>query len=219
MIKTKLSTTATTLMATATLTAGLGFAPAATASEPFLGQIMQVGFNFAPRGWALCDGQLLPISSKSALFSLLGTTFGGDGRTTFGLPDLRGRVAVHVGNGPGLSNVNWGQRSGVENVTLTQANMPSHTHTATATATATLNATDTNGNETGPTNRILANDPRENQYSDAAPNVTMNASSITVNITDVTVGNTGGSQAFNIRNPYLGIYHIIALQGLFPSRS
>ena len=100
-------------------------------SEPFIGQIMMVGFNFPPRGWAQCNGQLLPISSHTALFSLLGTTFGGDGRTSFGLPDLRGRIAKHIGQGPGLANVTWGQRGGRENVTLTIANMPSHTHTVT----------------------------------------------------------------------------------------
>jgi len=96
--------------------------------EPFLGQIQPFGFNFAPRGWAKCDGQLLPISTYSALFSLIGTTFGGDGRTTFGLPDLRGRSIVHIGNGPGLSSISWGQRGGVENIYITQANMPSHSH-------------------------------------------------------------------------------------------
>ncbi len=97
-------------------------------SDPFIGQIQTFGFNFAPRGWARCDGQLLPISSNSALFSLLGTTYGGDGRTTFGLPDLRGRAALHQGQGPGLSNRNLGQRAGAENTTLTVNQMPSHNH-------------------------------------------------------------------------------------------
>lgn len=99
--------------------------------EPFLGQISTVGFNFAPRSWALCDGQLLPISQNTALFSLLGTTYGGDGRTSFGLPDLRGRSAVHVGNGPGLTPMTWGRKSGQENVTLGVRNMPAHNHTIT----------------------------------------------------------------------------------------
>jgi len=101
-------------------------------SEPFLGEICWIGFNFAPRGWALCDGQLLSISQNDALFSLLGTTYGGDGRTTFGLPDLRGRSPIHVGQGPGLSNYQWGQKGGVETVTLTINQMPSHTHAITS---------------------------------------------------------------------------------------
>jgi len=96
--------------------------------DPFIGQIQAFGFNFAPRGWSLCDGQLLAISSNTALFSLIGTAFGGDGRTTFGLPDLRGRTAVHVGRGPGLSNITWGQRGGRENVNLTIQELPAHNH-------------------------------------------------------------------------------------------
>ena len=98
--------------------------------EPFLGQLMLVPYNFAPRGWAFCEGQLLPISQYSALFSLLGTTYGGDGRTTFGLPDLRGRVPIGAGQGPGLSNYVLGAKSGVEQVTLTGSQIPSHSHAA-----------------------------------------------------------------------------------------
>jgi len=96
--------------------------------EQFLGQIQAFGFNFAPRGWAKCEGQLLPISSNDALFSLLGTTYGGDGRTTFGLPDLRSRSIVGVGQGPGLSSIRQGQMRGTEHVTLTGSNLPSHSH-------------------------------------------------------------------------------------------
>ena len=94
--------------------------------EPFIAQIMMFGGNFAPRGWAFCDGQLLPISQYSALFSLLGTTYGGDGRTTFGLPDLRGRVAIHPGNGPGLSSIRLGEKGGTETNTLSTAQLPPH---------------------------------------------------------------------------------------------
>ncbi|MCB0630228.1 MAG: phage tail protein, partial [Lewinella sp.] len=101
--------------------------------EPFLGQIQPFGFNFPPRGWAFCDGQLLAISSNTALFSLLGTMYGGDGRTTFALPDLRGRSIVHIGTGPGLSHITQGEKGGRENVTLTTANMPSHNHAVRAT--------------------------------------------------------------------------------------
>jgi microcystin-dependent protein len=107
-------------------------------SEPFIGQIQMVGFNFAPRGWAFCDGQLLPISQHTALYSLLGTTYGGDGHTTFALPDLRGRVAIHPGNGPGVDQITLGQKGGANKVALTVGNMPSHTHTA---LNASVNAT------------------------------------------------------------------------------
>lgn len=174
--------------------------------DAYLGEIRMFGFNFAPRDYAFCDGQLLPIAEFTALFSLLGTTYGGDGRTTFALPDLRGRVAVHPGTGPGLSPVSWGQQGGAETRTLTSSNMPSHVHEAF------LHGTSTDGNQEGPTGHSLAADPREKQYSNAAPNVAMNAGSITIKP-------TGGGQAFDLRNPYLGIYHSIALQGIYPSRN
>ncbi len=165
--------------------------------EPFLGQIMPVGFNFAPRGWALCEGQLLSISANTALFSLLGTTFGGDGRTTFGLPDLRGRSIVGVGNGPGLSPISWGEKAGAENHTLTVAQMPSHSHNITVNSAA--------GEESDPTGKHIA------AHTDAfAENATGNLAA---------PSNTGGSQSFNIRNPFLGIYMCIATQGIYPSRN
>lgn len=185
---------------------GMGFSQPAQASEPFIGQIQMFGFNFPPRGWAHCDGQLLSIASNSALFSLLGTTFGGDGRTTFGLPDLRGRNAVHVGQGPGLSNIRWGQRFGAESVVLTTGQMPAHNHTAT------IHATDTSGNTADPDTAILASKSRTNIYSNAAPNVTMNAAT-------VSVSNSGSNQPVSVRDPSLGIYHSIALTGIFPSRN
>lgn len=176
------------------------------AHDPILGEIKMFGFNFAPRGYAFCDGQLLSIASNTSLFSLLGVTFGGDGRTTFGLPDLRGRVAVHPGTGPGLSPVSWGETGGAERKQLSSSNMPSHVHEAVLQGTSGLN------NQEGPADHSLAADPREKQYSNAAPNVAMNADSITIQP-------TGGGQAFDLRNPYLGIYHSIALQGLYPSRN
>ncbi|WP_051305581.1 phage tail protein [Desulfogranum mediterraneum] len=172
------------------------------ASEPFIAQIIMFGGNFAPRNWAFCDGQILPISQNTALFSLLGTTYGGDGRTSFGLPDLRGRTAVHPGTGPGLSSRRLGERWGAEQVILSLAQMPSHNHN--------LNATSNPGNTTTPAaNTVLARDGRDRAYSTEAPNVDMTGG------TD----NTGGSQPFNISQPSLGIYHIIALQGVYPSRS
>ena len=181
-------------------------------SEPFIGQIMLVGFNFPPRGWAECNGQLLPISSNTALFSLLGTTFGGDGRTTFALPDLRGRIAKHVGTGPGLDPVNWGQKGGHEDVTLGINNMPSHNHTASADMKVRCNAAA--GGEDNPQDHFLG--PASNDIYNTAGTADMAAGSV---VGTVTVNNNGGGQSFDIRNPYLGIYHNIALQGLYPSRS
>ncbi len=169
--------------------------------EPFIGQIQPFGFNFAPRGWALCDGQLLSISANTALFSLLGTTYGGDGRTTFGLPDLRGRSIVHVGSGPGLDSISWGERGGAISKTLTVTNMPSHNHT--------VAVSNEDGEEADPTNRVIAKNAASFN-DDASSGATLKTSS---------VNNVGGSQSFNIRNPFLGIYVSIALVGIFPSRN
>ena len=173
---------------------------------------MMVGFNFAPRGWAFCDGSILPISSNTALFSLLGTTYGGDGRTTFALPDLRGRVAVGVGNGPGLTSRVWGQKFGQENHTLTTQEIPSHNHS--------LNGSNGNGTSNNPTGNILAAntvipergaDPLPaNGYASSAPNVQLSPSSI---------GNSGGNLSHNNMQPSLAIYFVIALVGIFPSRN
>ncbi len=170
--------------------------------EPFIGQIQAFGFNFAPRGWAQCNGQLLSINSNTALFSLLGTTFGGDGRTTFGLPDLRGRSIVGMGNGPGLSSINWGEKRGAENHTLTAAQIPSHAHgVKVAVNTAP-------GDEASPTSTIASS---ANGFSeDATANSFLGG---------VSSSNVGGGQAFNMRNPYLGINVCIALEGLFPPRN
>lgn len=172
---------------------------------PFLGQIQPFGFNFAPRGWATCDGQLLPIAQNTALFSLLGTTYGGDGRTTFALPDLRGRSMINVGTGPGLSPINWGQRSGNEWTYLTVNNIPPHSHTGNVVAERSP-ATQAN-----PEGRMLGG---TSVYVDPNPanNKNLSTSSLTIN-------NTGGGQSFSNRSPYLGVYICIALQGIFPSRN
>ncbi len=191
-----------TAISASVLAACMGLSPSATASDPFLAQITMFGGNFAPRDWALCDGQLLQIASNTAVFSLLGTTFGGDGRTTFGLPDLRGRVAIHPGRGPGLADRRLGQTGGAETHTLTAAQMPAHTHG--------LRASDTRGNSSDPTGHVNAVKSRTNIYSDAAPNVSMSSQA---------VANTGGGQAHNNMQPWLGINHIIALRGVFPSRN
>lgn len=168
--------------------------------EPFIGQIQAFGFNFAPQGWAKCDGQLLPISSNTALFSLLGTTYGGDGRTTFGLPDLRGRSIVHAGNGPGLSNINLGQKSGEEQVTLSINNMLAHNHT--------VAVSNEDGEESDPTNRVIAANAAS--FNDDASGATLKNNSVST---------VGGSQAFGIRSPFIGINVCIALVGIYPSRS
>lgn len=168
--------------------------------EPFIAQIMLFGGNFAPRGWAFCDGQLLAISSNSALFSLLGTSYGGDGRTTFGLPDLRGRVPMHAGTGPGLTSRRIGQTTGVEDVTLTAAQMPSHSHEVSV-----LNAPADNDRPSGD---LLA---RSSIYSaTTTPTVALNPA---------TIARTGGNQSHENMQPTLCINYIIALQGIFPSRS
>lgn len=171
-------------------------------SEPFIAQIMMFGGNFAPRGWALCNGQLLPIAQNTALFSLLGTTFGGNGQTTFALPDLRGRVPIHPGQGPGLSSYDLGQQSGVENTTLTVNQMPAHSHTAT------LRASTQPANDTLPTGNYLA----DGGAYQTATNTTMNANAVTGGI-------AGGSQPFSILQPYTCVNFIIALEGIFPSRN
>jgi microcystin-dependent protein len=175
-------------------------------SEPYLATIAMFAGNFAPRGWAFCSGQLLSIAQNTALFSLLGTTFGGNGQTTFGLPDLRSRGPVGTGQGPGLSNIALGEAAGSETVTLTTANMPTHNHTV---------GCDNGGSSllTPAGNIPGVSDDRNASvtiYSANAPNATMNVA---------TIGNAGGNQPFNNRNPYLGINFIIALEGIFPSRN
>lgn len=172
-------------------------------SEPYIGQIYLVGYNFAQRGFALCAGALLPIASNTALFSLLGTTYGGDGRTTFQLPDLRGRTAVGMGRGAGLSDRRLGQRSGQETHQLSQLEMPQHIHPTT------LRGSEEDAVSTDPATGVLAAGAL---YHAGAPDVNFPANAITA-------GNAGGSQAHNNMQPYLVLNYEIALQGLFPSRS
>lgn len=167
--------------------------------DPFIGTIIQFGGNFAPRGWALCDGQLLSISSHSALFSILGTTYGGDGKSTFALPDLRGRMPVHPGSGNGLTNRKLGQRAGNESFSVTKDNMPSHSHT--------LNARSQPANKTAPAGNLLA---ESNIYHPRDADTVMDATSI---------GETGSGQPVSHMPPFLCVNFIIALQGIFPSRN
>lgn len=169
-------------------------------AEPFLGEIRMVSFNFAPRGWALCNGQLLPINQNQGLFSLLGTTFGGDGRVNFALPDLRGRAPRHEGSGATL-----GQVSGEQAHTLSVAELPTHDHVLNA-----LSATNAPGNINNPSNAFLTNsNPAEVYNSGGNPQL--------VALSASTVANTGGSQAHLNMQPFLVVGFCIALQGIFPS--
>jgi len=186
--------------------------------DPFIAQIIMFGGNFAPRGWAFCNGQLLAISSNTALFSLLGTTYGGDGRTTFGLPDLRGRVSIHPGTGPGLSTVALGQRGGTETHVLTVAEMPAHAHDGSSLGgTTTMACADGDGNSNDASGNVLANASSGTPYTSNLADDTLGSTGA-VSISGNT-GDQGSGQAFSTRDPYVGVNYIIALQGLFPSRS
>jgi microcystin-dependent protein len=180
-------------------------------SEPFLGQIELYPFNFAPYGWAFCQGQLLPISQYAALFSLLGTQFGGDGRSNFGLPNLQGRVAVSQGQGPGTSNYIMGETAGGPTVTLTFNTMAAHNHS--------LNSNANSGNTNAPANAILASGPSTgpvDQKSLVAP-YTPTTSPGTA-LSSVAISVTGGNGPHNNMQPYLTLNYCIAMQGVFPSR-
>lgn len=173
--------------------------------DPFIGEIKMFAGNFAPRGWAFCNGQILSISQNTALFSLLGTMYGGDGRTTFGLPDLRGRSPMHHGAGPGLSPHSLGETSGVENVTLLASEMPAHTHQPQADASG--------GGQSSPANATWGAGGRGRPPAYAANQAPGAA------LSSQALATTGGSQPHNNRSPYLGVSFIIALQGIFPSRN
>ena len=175
--------------------------------------------NFAPNGWAFCAGQVLSISQNAALFSLLGTTYGGNGQTTFALPDFRGRVPVGVGQGPGLSNYNLGEVSGTENVTLLITQIPAHTHSVSLTVSAS-NAQATASTPSSSANSLAAPYDAANfnpiaGYNNSAPNTPLNIGAGASGQTGI----TGGSQPHTNMQPFLGINYCIALQGIFPSRS
>lgn len=175
----------------------------AQGAEPFLGQIAFVAFNFVPEGWAECDGQTLPIHQHTALFSLLGTTYGGDGRTTFRLPDMRGRVLVHNGQANGTSAYQMGQTGGTESVTLTAAEMPMHTHS--------VNAVLADGNASTPKGNLPANTKTlDKEYSTAEADTKMKPGMI---------GVSGGNLPHENMQPYIAMKCIIAIQGIFPTRN
>lgn len=168
-------------------------------SEPFLAEVRMIGFNFAPRGWAFCDGQILPIDQNQSLYSLLGTTYGGDGRTSFALPDLRGRTPIHVGRSNGGGDHTLGQKSGEETHTLSAAEMPQHDHVFQGTSNTATSA-DGNGNVLARTGVPV--------YSPATNRTSLGG-----------MADVGGGQAHNNMQPYLAINFCIALRGLFPSRN
>jgi microcystin-dependent protein len=196
--------------------------------EPFIAQIMMFGGNFAPRGWAFCEGQLLPISNNAALFSLIGTIYGGDGRTTFALPDMRGRSPIGQGHGSGLTPRPFGQRGGVESVTLNQLQMPSHTHSATVSLSGgAIRASTSNADKSAPAggdHLAAARVPSDLGSSPAYSYISNSGSTVPLGGFDAPtasaqVGNTGGSQSHENMPPFQVIPFVIALQGVFPSRN
>lgn len=184
--------------------------------DPTIGEITMFAGNFAPRSWALCNGQLLAISSNSALFSIIGTIYGGDGRTTFGLPNLQGRSPRHFGAGPGIGTIGIGQVGGQENVTLSVANLPSHSHPHTHTATVHAEARQADESSPGDNVFALAGSNIYHDIDDGRQDVLMHENTVTLSSDS---SNTGGGQSFNVLNPYLAVNYIIALEGIFPSRS
>ncbi len=206
--------------------------------DPLLGEISLVPYNFAPRGWAFCNGQILPISENTALFSLIGTIYGGDGRTTFALPDLRGRNAVSAGSGPGLPSLRVGNRGGQDEVRLTLNHLPSHSHKAVFTAgsgtsgstTADLKVTQGSGTTSDPasaksiasqvtaglsTGDSLSTDDSTTVIKDAVTGIKAGSPDSGT----VTIGNTGNNIPFDNMSPFLTLNYIICLQGIFPSRN
>jgi microcystin-dependent protein len=189
--------------------------------QPYLSQIAPFGFGFAPKGWAPCAGQLLPINQNQALFALLGTTYGGDGRTTFALPDLRGRVAIGAGQGAGLSGYVIGQTGGSESITLGLTQMAAHTHAIDASAlTATEKCRGAAGNQRTPVGDVPAIEAAgvTATYSNAIPDASMNSGAVAMG-GNVTSGIAGQGVAHENRQPYLAVTYCIALQGVFPSQN
>ncbi|CAD5288381.1 conserved exported hypothetical protein [Alteromonas sp. 38] len=231
--------TASLLIASIPLTA-----QANCGQEAYIASMCPFAGNFAPRSTAFAHGQLLAVSNNEALYSLIGTTYGGDGRTTFGLPDMRGRVAIHQGHGPGLSNYSIGSKGGLEQVTLSSNQLPSHTHAATTVATVSVNNTTLNADSTvtlmGSDSAANISSPagnslsqlggrRARMYSSATPDVVMSNDAATLNVSvdeaslsagvATTVGNSGNGLSHENRQPYLVVNWIITLHGIFPSRS
>ena len=200
--------------------------------EPFIGQIIMFAGNFAPRDWAFCDGELLPISQNQSLYSILGTTYGGDGRTTFGLPDFRGRVPIGQGQGNGLTSRIMGEQIGIEDITLSTAQMPIHSHAAKTTisgssVTAKLKASSAEGTTNVPLNNYLAKPSNIGLQSinmyDSSADIEMASDAIEIDLSAVTANtttdDTGGNSAHNNIQPSLVMNYIICVNGVYPSRS
>jgi microcystin-dependent protein len=193
--------------------------------DPYLAEIMPFAGNFAVRGWAYCDGQLLPISQNTALFSLIGTIYGGDGRTTFALPDLRGRSIVHPGNGPGLDSIRLGERGGAQTHTLNIGEMPSHNHLIAGAPAVQVTTTSEDGEDSVPNGNFLGKSvvsgvsASVDLYASDASSGTGLLSGVAASAGTLSAAINGGGQSFGIRSPYLGINMEIALVGVFPSRS
>jgi microcystin-dependent protein len=210
------------ITAAVAMSGALSATPALAGPEPFVGELMLVGFNWCPRNFAKAEGQLLPIAQNTALFSLLGTTYGGDGRNTFALPDLRGRVPVGAGHGPGLAEIRIGEKAGAQQHTITSAQMPSHTHAATTAVNADvkLRATNQRADTAAPAGKVLGRTGGGGEVYHAGPvDQDMAGDAVQANVTATTTVNpAGGSQPLNIQDPYLGMTWCIALQGIYPSR-
>lgn len=196
--------------------------------EPYIGQISAFGFSFAPMGWLTCQGQILNISDYQTLYSLIGTVFGGNGSTTFGLPNLNGRTIIGVGQGDGLSAIEYGQVGGAESITLLSSNMPAHNHqivngdgtipgtVAVATTIQTVNNENESAESNNGANALGTSGNMPSVYRES-PSGTDHIGGVTSLISGST-GTAGGSYPFNIRNPYLGVYYCIATEGIFPTR-
>jgi microcystin-dependent protein len=188
-------------------------------ATPYLSEIKLFAFNFPPKGWALCQGQLLPINQNQALFALLGTTYGGNGQTTFALPDLRGRAGMSMGQAGGLQNYPLGQQAGSETVTLTSVQLPAHTHVINASqVTATLPCRNGVANQRGPSGNVPAIEASgvTATYSSAPPDASGGAAAI---VPTLSAANVGGGQPHSNMQPYTALNYCIALQGIFPSQS
>ncbi len=187
--------------------------------DGYIGEIKLFGGNFAPRDWQYCNGQLLPINEYTSLYAIIGTFYGGDGHTTVGLPDLRGRCVIGAGHGPGLSNYPLGAKVGAETVTLTSAQMPAHTHNAVPNLTGKIRCNDQLSDHESPVGNTLAVFKEDkNAFNTQAPDADMHDNTLAIE-GSVTLENSGGNQAHANIQPSLGLNYIICVNGLFPQRS
>ncbi|MFD0860867.1 phage tail protein [Sungkyunkwania multivorans] len=189
--------------------------------EPFIAQIQLFAGNFAPRGWAFCNGQLMPITQNTALFSLLGTTYGGDGRTNFALPNLQSRAAIHAGHGPGLASRALGSRGGAERNVLNVLQLPSHMHAGaelTSTTNVVIGANEDDGDSNEPAGKVLGIAASGTFYNSSATNQQLAGVTATTNVAGNTAA-TGGNEPIDNLPPFLALNYIIALEGIYPARS